>query len=380
MNDICCPLNETAHISVNQPGVAGPDGVLLYSELEQCVCATAKLLQRHAWAEGERVVLALPLDWKTLVLLLAIMRQGGVACPVNPETPAEELKEIIRALDATRLVTNTTRKAAFSNLGPSIELIEEYVGYIDKMKARHRPRIPLKRMASILTCREHDAPALYAYSYGAHYYSALGINHIIRITAKDRWLSAVPLYRPGGLDAMFRCIVSGAVLALPAPGETLIEAIEKYDVTHVTLTVDQLKVLLNDEASVAVLREMKDIVVFSGETPADILPHARRQKLNVFGAYISPCSPGMLTCAALNVPLASRDTSGQPHAYCKVRLNEAGDIECAGHALAEGRMVDGHLVPFALAEGWLRTGDQGAFDAAGCLVVSPPTPHAGDAP
>ena len=370
MSDICCPLNEAAHISVNQAGVSGPSGVLIYSELEQCVCATVKLIERKGWTPGERVVLAVPFDWKDLVLILAMMRFGAVVCPVDPSCTDEQLQCVIQFLGSTRVFVPESRVTGFSCKDVSVEQIDPYVGFIDKMKIMHKPHIPLEHPASILACMDDDSVSAYVYSYGAHYYTALGGNRAIRITAEARWLSAVPVFMPGGLDAVFRCIISGAVIVLPAPDESLIDAIKKYEVSHLTLTVAQLDALLTEEASVAVLRDLDKIVVMGRSTPVDILKRAQQQKLNVCSGYMTPAVPGLVTCSEPKTPLASKYTSGMPHRYCQLRVSDAGQIEVAGHVLADGSIQDGETIPLDLEAGWLPTDDKGSFDQQGCLIVT----------
>jgi len=370
MSDICCPLNEAAHISVNQAGVSGPGGALLYSELEQCVCATVKLIERKGWNPGERIILAVPFDWKDLVLILAMMRFGAVVCPVDPACTDEQLKRAIQFLGSTRVFVPESREPDFSCEGVSVEQIDPYVGFIDKMKIMHKPHIPLERPASVLLCLDDESFSGYVYPYGAHYYGALGGNRVIRITSEDRWLSAVPVFMPGGLDAVFRCIISGAVIVLPAPDESIIDAIKKYEVSHLTLTAEQLDTLLTEEPSVAVLRDLERIVVMNRATPVDLLKRAQQQKLNVCSGYMTSAVPGLVTCSEPKTPLASKYTSGMPHRYCQLRVSDAGQIEVAGHVLADGSIRDGETIPLDLEAGWLPTDDKGSFDQQGCLIVT----------
>ncbi len=75
----------------------------------------------------------------------------------------------------------------------------------------------MERPATIIfTSGSTGAPKAALHTFGNHYHSALGSNANIALRPGDRWLHSLPLYHVGGLSILFRCLLAGATVALPA--------------------------------------------------------------------------------------------------------------------------------------------------------------------
>src|SRR5215213_9506944 len=81
-----CPLRAESISSPDAPAIVGAHGTLTYGELDRQVTAVAANLEKLDLGAGARVAIYLPKDERYIVLLLAIIRAGCVACPLSTRT------------------------------------------------------------------------------------------------------------------------------------------------------------------------------------------------------------------------------------------------------------------------------------------------------
>ena len=82
-----CPLRSAARRSPDAPAIVGVGGSLAYGELDQRVSVAAAKVRELGYGAGDRVALYLPKDERYLVLLLALIRTGCVACLLSTRLP-----------------------------------------------------------------------------------------------------------------------------------------------------------------------------------------------------------------------------------------------------------------------------------------------------
>ena len=83
-----CPLRTAALRAPAAEALVGAGRTVSYRELDAEVSATERRLEKAGVAPGDRVALYLPKEAGYLVLLLALVRAGAVACPVSTRLPA----------------------------------------------------------------------------------------------------------------------------------------------------------------------------------------------------------------------------------------------------------------------------------------------------
>ena len=82
-----CPLRSAAQESPEAEAAVGTGWAVSYGELDGKVSAAVERLEELGVLPGDRVALYLPKDVGYLVLLLALIRHGAVACPVSTRVP-----------------------------------------------------------------------------------------------------------------------------------------------------------------------------------------------------------------------------------------------------------------------------------------------------
>jgi acyl-CoA synthetase (AMP-forming)/AMP-acid ligase II len=100
-----CPLRTAALESADAEAVVGVGRTMSYSELDCRVSAAAGRLEELGVSPGARVGLYLPKNVGYLVLLLALMRAGIVACPVSTRLPAGGVEPLLERAGCTVLIS-----------------------------------------------------------------------------------------------------------------------------------------------------------------------------------------------------------------------------------------------------------------------------------
>src|SRR3712207_4881825 len=217
-----CPLRAAALESPDAEAVVGAGWTVTYRELDEEVSAAEGRLERAGVAPGDRVALYLPKDAGYLVLLLALMRAGAVACPASTRLPAGGVGPLLQTAGCSALISDD--EGLLGAVGGLDVLDPETVlagGAGDEM-AFVPLEVPLDRPATVVfTSGSTGTPKAALHTFGGHYFNAAGSNANIVLEPGDRWLHSLPLYHVGGLSIVFRCLLAGAAIALPEPDASI---------------------------------------------------------------------------------------------------------------------------------------------------------------
>ncbi len=232
---------------------------------------------------------------------------------------------------------------------------------------------PLGQAVSVIrTSGSSGTPKLAQHSWGNHVYSALGSQHFLPLNAEDAWLLSLPLFHVGGLAIVVRCWLAGAQLQVPDPGQSLAEAILRFQPTHLSLVPTQLQRLLQVPEVLPVLQQCKAILLGGAPVSPSLLRAAQTVALSVHTSYgstemssqITTTPPGFWQDTSVEEgPVAS----GALLPYRELRLH-AGEIQVRGETLFQGYREKGQLRR-PLQSGWWSTGDLGRWEGEQLRVV-----------
>ncbi len=340
---------------------------IAYGELDAGVSAAAGRLEELGVSPGERAALYLPKSTGYLVLLLAMMRSGVVGCPVSTRVPAGGVGPLLERAGCSALISADEK---LSGAVAGIDVLDPravLAGGLEEERASEPAEIPLGRQATVVfTSGSTGAPKAALHTFGNHYSSALGSNANIALAPGDRWLHPLPLYHVGGLSIVFRCLLAGAAIALPEPGEPLGRSIPELRATHVSLVSTQLLRLLREDAD---LGGLKAVLMGGGPIPEDLVDGALARGLPVHTSYGLTEMASQVTTTP---PGASREelrTAGRVLPHREVRVSGEGEILTRGATLFAGYLRDGDPDLPLDEGGWFRTGDLGEMGGGGCLRV-----------
>lgn len=366
MTEIRCPVNEAALISRNEPAIIGKHGILLYSELEQCVRATVELLQRNGVSTENRVVLALPASWEFPVVFMALIRIGAVACPVSERLSPEKLTALAGDVGAGVVICTKRKAAGLKGAGLTALAVEELAGFVAKFDVHDHVHVDMQKWATVLTSGRGAPERRYiAHNLGSHYYSAKGANANLRLHKGSRWMLAVPIHSAEGVGVLFRCLLSGTGFVIPESGKSLVDALKEYEVTHVSLESGQLDALLEAIDNAKALPKLQAIVLLCEKVSPERLQRAEEKGFHVYTSYGMPEMASSVTSTTASSSPEQRKTAGKALKYREVKADADGDILVRGRTLFKGYLVEAELQLPVDKDGWFRTGRAGTVDAEG---------------
>jgi O-succinylbenzoic acid--CoA ligase len=371
MADIRCPLREAADLYGDQPAIFDDGNTLTYLQYEQWVSGTTDLLRGAGCKEGDRVTILLPGNRTNLILLMALLRIGAVACPLDPRIPAKTLKALLDKISCEKLILSTPDALAAAFPGVNLLNSEALIAYDQRKRPGSRDkRISLQRPATILfTSGSSGVPKAVLHSYGSHYFSAKGSNLNIPMRLGDRWLLNVPLYHVSGLGIIFRCLLGRAAVVVPRKGEEVGQSLVRYGITHVSLVATQLYRLLRQSSENISAGDLRAVLLGGSAFPPGLLKEARARKLPIHTSYGLTEMTSQVTTTGENASPEKCFTSGQVLKYRQVKIAKDGEILVKGETLFAGYVERGRVVVPLGRDGWFATGDLGELDSGGYLTV-----------
>ncbi|HSL01721.1 MAG TPA: o-succinylbenzoate--CoA ligase [Rubrobacteraceae bacterium] len=363
---IPCPLRSAALASPGAPAIIGAGRTVTYGELDRRVTLAASEIRNLGLGEGARAALYLPKSADYIVLLHALARAGCVASPLSTRLPPRRVAPLLEKAGCRAVISDEgpLDDPEIVRLSPEILLDEP---------EEHDPSVVPARLAlqqpatAVFTSGSMGEPKAALHTLGNHYWSARGSNANIPLGPGDRWLHSLPLYHVGGLSILFRCLLSGAAVALPEPEATLGENIARSGATHVSLVPTQLLRLLREESFDAA--RLKAILLGGGPMPVPLLEEASGAGLPVHASYGLTEMASQVTTTRPGASAEELRTSGRALPHREVSVSGSGEILVRGETLFAG-YLDGDAVVRPFDEhGWFHTKDLGELDFDGRLRV-----------
>ncbi len=368
---LSCPLRAAARAHPCAPALVTPAQSFSFVQLDELVQVAANRVRSLGCEPGSAVAVHLPQTGAYALLLLALMRAGCIAAPLNTRIPPAGILPLLRAAGATHLITDDPGAAAAADsasvapVGPGA-LLSGGSGRAGKLG-------PITIAASqpatiVFTSGSTGEPKAALHSMGNHVANAAGSNQNIRLAAGDRWLLSLPLFHVGGVAILFRCLRAGATMVMPAAGSGLAELVARHRISHVSMVATQLLRLLHDPGAGAAAH-LRAVLLGGSAIPPNLVAEAHARGLPVHTSYGMTEMASQVTTTAPGASLSELSTSGRLLPHRELKIATGGEILVRGETLFLGYLRDDSIDPARDADGWFHTRDLGEIDARGLLRV-----------
>ena len=327
-----------------------------FADLDADTARIAAAFEAKGIKPGDVVALVAPNSADLVLALMALMRMGAVAAPVNHRFPASHIDGVLARLHPAMALDESKLEAFVADA-------------LSRTDAGFTAASDMSRPVSIIhTSASSGKPKAAMHSFSNHWYSATGSAQNLPFGPGDCWLLSLPLCHVGGYSMLFKCLLGGGSLAVPSPDESLTESLASFPVTHLSLVPTQLYRMLRADAGPERLRCLKALLLGGSAVSEPLLREAIREKIPLYLTYGSTemstqvtTSPGPVTSA--------RGDSGVVLPYREVATAADGEILVKGECLFMGYLEESGLRTAKDSDGWFHTGDMGELSEDGRLTV-----------
>lgn len=361
-----CPLAAAARRDPEGMALRQDGEALSFRQLDAAVSQAAARLRAAGCNDGMYVALLMPNDRRMVVCLLALVRLGAIACPLNTRNPPQVLGGQMHQLNCRRLIAAPGAAPA----EPGIDVLDP-----DALCAGPCAAEPARTPASdrpavaLFTSGSTAAPKAALLTLGNLVANARASNAVHRLHTDDCWLLSLPLFHVGGIGILFRCLEAGASFAIGRKEEPLQEALGRYRVSYLSLVPTQLQRLLNERPGPATRARLKCILLGGAAAPDALVREALRAGLPVRKTYGLTEMASQVATVQPTAPADKQTSAGRVLPGCEVKVAPDGELLVRGPSRFTGYVEAGSLIlPFD-ADGWFATGDLGQMDQDGYLII-----------
>jgi O-succinylbenzoic acid--CoA ligase len=327
-----------------------------FADLDGDTARIAAAFEAQGIRRGDIVALVAPNSAPLVLALMALMRMGAVAAPVNHRFPASHIDGVLARLNPAMTLDATALEAFVAEALAGGDLAFTAASEME------RP------VSIIHTSASSGKPKAAVHSFSNHWHSTLGSSTNLPFGPGDCWLLSLPLCHVGGYSMLYKCLLGGGALAIPSPDASLAESLASFPVTHLSLVPTQLYRMLRADGGPERLRSLEALLLGGSAVSEPLLREAIRERVPVYLTYGSTemstqvtTSPGPVTSA--------RGDSGVVLPYREVEIAEDGEILVKGECLFMGYLDEGGLRTARDSDGWYHTGDMGELSKEGRLTV-----------
>jgi o-succinylbenzoate---CoA ligase len=369
---VSCPVHAQTLRAPGRLALVAEPRRLSFAELDMEVAAWAGRLQARGVGPGARVAVLAFNSVALVALLFAVRRLGATLVPLNARLTRAELTPLVRRMRPRAVLAEEALAARL----PEAECLESMEREPRRPPSAARALGLEEDWAVLFTSGTTGQPKGARLPQRAFLASAAASRANLGASPEDRWLCNLPLFHVGGLAMAVRCALDGATLVLQRrfDAEATARAFSERAVTHASLVARTLALTLDAGASAGALRA---VLLGGGPLPAELAARARARGLPVLQTYglTEACSqvaterPAEADGSTAGPPLPGLSVRVSTPDGVPVRPGEAGEVQVQGATLMAGYLDEPEASALALAGGWLRTGDVGAQDGLGRLVI-----------
>ena len=350
------PVAQASRTFGDKPALINAGRRWNFTDLDADTARIAAAFEASGVQRGDIVALVAPNSAMLVLALMALLRMGAVAAPVNHRFPSSHIDGVLARLHPAMMLDESTLEAFVTDA-------------LSRTDAAFTAATEMHRLVSIIhTSASSGKPKAAVHSFSNHYYSAKGSAENLPFGPGDCGLLSLPLCHVGGYSMLFKCLLGGGSLAVPSPDESLTESLASFPVTHLSLVPTQLYRMLRADSGPERLRSLKALLLGGSAVSEPLLREAVGEKIPLCLTYGSTEMSTQVTTSPAPVTSAEGD-SGVVLTYREVAIAEDGEILVKGECLFMGYLEESGLRTARDSDGWFHTGDMGELSEDGRLTV-----------
>jgi o-succinylbenzoate---CoA ligase len=254
--------NLNKNIDYFSVAVIANNKIYSYADLEKFSNNFAEYFYNEGIREKNYVPLFFENNLEFILAVIALWKLGAVPVPLNVRLAEKEISELINFIGGEMIIADKNLKINFSNckvINPP-DIFDS-----DNNSKTFEINFDKNNIALILfTSGSSGKPKGVMLSFDNLIQSAGCGNLVLNHTENDRWLASLPFYHIGGFSIIFRAIIFGASMILPASLkiEDISFSIKNHKPTLASFVTTQLQRLI--ENKVIPNKELRTVLVGGG--------------------------------------------------------------------------------------------------------------------
>lgn len=368
---ICESLHRSALDFGDQVALECPGQFIDYQDLLYQANCRATILHEHGVRPGDRVACHAQNSADMVLALWGIWCLGATAVPISWRYPADLVTESLKIIGSCWLTSDQPPLGIVETVRslPPLSEISAGADHCGDHSAASDSRQHHAAATIIFTSGSSGRPKGVVHSWDNHYWSAVGANGNISLRRGDRWLINLPLFHVGGIAILFRALLSGATVVIPTDEQTITDAIDNHNPTHLSLVPAQLKTLISQPPSRKSVDLLRAILCGGDATSSNDIKAAVEAGLPLHTTYGNTEMASQVCTTRPGDTLEDLRTSGKLLPHRELHLAPDKEILLRGATLCQGYLADGRLTSATDDDGWYHSGDLGEWDANGNLRI-----------
>ncbi|NTW51784.1 MAG: o-succinylbenzoate--CoA ligase [Chlorobiaceae bacterium] len=358
---------EAAKTFGRAPALVTAGRIWSFAELDADTARIASTFASAGIRQGEVVAVVAPNSPQMQLALMALLRIGAVAAPVNNRFPAGQIEGVLQRLVPKMTLLDPAAGSVYP--GQAVDLQRFIADAIVGNSTDFTGATDKERPVSVIhTSASSGQPKAALHSFSNHWHSATGSAMNLPFGPGDCWLLSLPLYHVGGYSMIYKSLLGGGAIAIPPQQEPLVESLTRFHLTHLSLVPTQLYRMLRTHHGGVLLRKLKAVLLGGSAVSAPLLEKAIREQVPVYLTYGSTEMSTQVSTSTFPV-IGPQGDSGAILPYREAMIAVDGEILVKGPCLFMGYLEEGRLRTARDEEGWFHTGDMGMISKEGLLTV-----------
>jgi O-succinylbenzoic acid--CoA ligase len=369
-------LLERAARTPDAPALVASGRASSYAALAARALRRAAALRALGVAPGDRVAALLGNDPAFVELAHAAAIAGAVLVPLNPRLAPAELARQLDDAEPRLLVHTPGALAALAAAarkwtgGPAPPLTDA-TGLEADDAGDEAPLALFDPAAIVYTSGTSGEAKGVVLTHANLLASAVGSAFHLGALPTDRWLACLPLFHVGGLAILSRSVLAGGAVVLHErfDPDAVSRALDDDAITIASLVPAMLARVLGARGERPPPPALRAVLLGGAAAPAPLLERAAKAGWPLLPTYGLSEAASLVATLPPGAPRRADGGGLRALPGSDVRIGDGGEIQVRGPTVMAGYWRRPDASAHALAGGWLRTGDLGAIDADGSLLV-----------